>query len=335
MARSAAAIVKGFQLFSPDMRIVGVIANKAGSAGHYKMVKEAIEQECSIPVIGYLERDLQIGIPERHLGLVPSIGRGELDGFFTDLGELVASHIDLDKLIELADSPLQTCEPKLFVEQPRRLKPLRIAVAKDAAFHFYYPENLELLEAYGAQLQYFSPLAGEVVPANVDGLYIGGGFPEEFAEQLADHMDVKASFRERIQAGIPTLAECGGFMYLTDEIEDTQGNTYPMVGLIPGKVVMQKKLAALGYREINGTASNFLLGEGHTARGHEFHYSTFQPDAKLDLPRAFHTKGRLGTKLEGYTIANLVAGYTHVHFASDPGMVIRWLDACELYNKEK
>lgn len=340
MARSTAAIVKGFQSFSPGVRIGGIIANKAGSESHYKLVKDAIEQECGVPVIGHLKRDMQLGIPERHLGLVPSIGRGELEPFFTRLGEQVAEHIDLDRLLEIAESPPLSLplrllnESPLFTDQPTSKRGIRLAVAKDAAFHFYYPENLELLEQAGAELVFFSPLAGERVPADADGLYIGGGFPEEFAGRLAELTVVKESFKQRIEQGLPTLAECGGFMFLTDSIEDTQGNRYPMVGLIQGQVVMQTKFAALGYREVTGMDGNFLLGTGDIARGHEFHYSTFQPGEQLRLAPAFESQGRAGTKPEGYAVGNLVAGYPHVHFASNPGMIQNWLNACELYNKE-
>lgn len=332
MARSAAAVVKGFQSFSPGVRIAGVIANKAGSEGHYRIVKEAIEHECGVPVVGYLPREAGIDIPERHLGLVPSIERGELEPFFRKLGQLAAAHFDLDRLLDMAAGPPLACEPKLFA---RRAKPcgVRIAVAKDAAFHFYYPENLELLEACGAELVYFSPLAGDAVPAEADGLYIGGGFPEEFAERLSRSDEVKKSVRERVRSGMPTLAECGGYMYMTDAIRDTQGRTYPMVGLIPGTVTMQTKLAALGYREVTGTEHNFLLGSGAAARGHEYHYSTFQPADGTDPGPAFAylSKGRLGSKAEGVASGSLVAGYTHVHFASNPEMAVRFVQACSRY----
>jgi cobyrinic acid a,c-diamide synthase len=333
MARSAAAIVKGFQQFGHDDRIVGVIANRAGSEGHYKMVKQAIEQECGIPVIGYLPRDTDIELPERHLGLVPSIERGEMRPFFEKLVERISAHIDLDKLLELAVCDTLASSPSLFQTfNDRRVK---IAVAKDAAFHFYYPENLELLEAGGGEILYFSPLAGEEVPADADGLYIGGGFPEEFASQLAAQESVKVSIARRIAEGIPTLAECGGFMYLTESIVDTSGHVYPMVGVIPGQVTMQPKLAALGYREVEGAEGNFLLTKGEKARGHEFHYSTFQGNEGAEISAAFQSKGRLGTKAEGFTSANVVAGYTHLHFASSPHIANTWLDACERYRENR
>jgi cobyrinic acid a,c-diamide synthase len=330
MARSAAAIVKGFQSFTPGVQLAGVIANKVGSEGHYKIVKEAIEQECTVPVLGYLKREDMIDIPERHLGLIPSIERGELEPLFNSLADLITNHIDLDMLMALASHQPVTFKGSLF-PSVRKPKQVKIAIAKDAAFNFYYPENLELLEAYGAELIYFSPLAGDLLPADADGLYMGGGFPEEFADSLMGNEDVKASIRTAIIAGMPTLAECGGFMYLCESIEDTQGNRHAMVGLVPGKVRMQNKLAALGYREITGNTENFLLGSQDHAKGHEFHYSVFEPNNDQVIPSAYETKGLRGTKQEGILQHNMVAGYTHTHFASNPDMVQRWVDKCLSY----
>ncbi|EJL40605.1 cobyrinic acid a,c-diamide synthase [Brevibacillus sp. CF112] len=325
MARSAAAIVKGFQLLNPQTKIVGVIANKVGSEGHHKIVKAAIEQECGIPVVGYLKRENELEIPERHLGLVPSVERGELAPLFAKLADLIGETVDLDLVWELAKAePLQV-EPKLFAPREAAFD-VTIAVAKDPAFHFYYPENLELLQAYGAKLIFFSPLAGEGVPEAADGLYIGGGFPEEFAAELSQNEAVKESFRQAVKKGLPTLAECGGFMFLTEAIVTTDGESYPMVGLIPGKVTMQKKWAALGYREVRGKEGNFLIGPEEQAKGHEFHYSTYATDEQL--PAAYETKGLRGTKPEGFARDNLVAGYTHLHFGSNPALVKRWLGLC-------
>lgn len=327
MARSAAAIVKGFQTFSEDVNIVGVIANRVGSEGHYQLVKAAVEQECQIPVVGYMKRDDDITIPERHLGLVPSIERGELEPFFEKLGDLVLETIDIDKLYELAQAP------ELVVEEQQLgksiAKNVRIAIARDAAFNFYYQENLEFLESYGAELVEFSPLKGESLPEHVDGLYLGGGFPEEFAQELATSSVVKQSIKHAIENGLPTLAECGGFMYLTDAIETTEGESFPMVGLIPGVVQMYKNLVALGYREITGKEGNRLFQGNQCAKGHEFHYSTFHPTTKL--PPAYQTKGMRGTKEEGFLTRNLVAGYTHLHFGSCPELVENWISLCGEY----
>ncbi|MFJ7733948.1 cobyrinate a,c-diamide synthase [Lysinibacillus sp. NPDC097231] len=324
MARSVAAVVKGFQLLSDKPNIVGVIANQVGSVGHYEIAKAAIEQECGIPVIGYMKREEGIDIPSRHLGLVPAIERGELDTFFDKLGSLMAETLDLDQLLDLTKAPVLQESGQLFAEEP--YQNICIAVAKDAAFNFYYEENLALLRAKGAKLQFFSPLANEPVPAEADGLYIGGGFPEEFADILSENSDAKKSIREAIAKGLPTLAECGGFMYLTEAITNSNGHRYEMVGVIPGEVAMQTKLAALGYREIFGTQNNFLIASDEAAKGHEFHYSTY---SGTHHSPAYETKGRFGNKQEGYQAENLVAGYTHFHFVSNPRLVDNWLTACK------
>ncbi|MFB9758111.1 cobyrinate a,c-diamide synthase [Ectobacillus funiculus] len=332
MARSAAAIVKGFQCFAEGPNIVGVIANRVGSEGHFRLVQAAIEQECGIPVVGYLKRDEELAIPERHLGLVPSIERGELDSFFQRLGDLVLETIDIEKLYELAKAPQLSVSHSQFQRGETKSNSVRIAIAKDAAFNFYYKENLELLQSYGAELVEFSPLKGDVLPSNIHGLYIGGGFPEEFAEELAGQEAVKQSIRIAIENGLPTLAECGGFMFLTEAIEETNGRKHEMVGIIPGSVKMQNKLAALGYREITGAEGNFLLEQGVSAKGHEFHYSVFQP--KGEIPYAYETKGMRGKKREGYMKENLIAGYTHFHFGSCPQMAESWIRQCKEINYE-
>ncbi|MBK5502107.1 cobyrinate a,c-diamide synthase [Peribacillus sp. TH14] len=325
MARSAAAIVKGFQAFSTGPNIIGVIANQVGSEGHYKIVKAAIEQECDVPVMGYMKRELDIDIPSRHLGLIPAIERGELEPFFDKLAHLVMETIDIEQLYLLAKtSTISSGNSGIF--QSSSKKDVCIAVAKDAAFNFYYQENLELLEAKGANIKYFSPLKGDEVPVDADGLYLGGGFPEEFADELSRNEIAIKSIRNAIEKGLPTLAECGGFMFLSKSIETTSREMYPMAGLIPGRIKMQKKLAALGYREITGTESNFLIKDCEQAKGHEFHYSTFESDDVL--PHAYEAKGRFGSKKEGCIIGNLVAGYTHFHFASNPKLVENWIGAC-------
>ncbi|BDH60419.1 cobyrinate a,c-diamide synthase [Lysinibacillus sp. PLM2] len=331
MARSVAAIVKGFQMFSEGPKLAAVIANKVGSEGHYQLVKKAIEQECGIPVIGYVKRDMDIKIPERHLGLIPSIERGELEPFFEKMGDLIAETIDLEKLLEIAEAePFKVSETSsLFKNSIEKI--VRIAVAKDAAFNFYYPENLEMMEAKGVELVYFSPLDDEELPTDVEGLYIGGGFPEEFACKLEKNEKSKHSIKRAIEKGLPTLAECGGFMYLTESIETTDKKQYEMVGVIPGKVQMQQRLAALGYREIHGLNSNYLLAD-LTARGHEFHYSTYQ-NLEENRLYAYETRGMRGVNKEGYLTQNLVAGYTHFHFASNPAVVDNWISKCLQYKK--
>ncbi|MCZ2257464.1 cobyrinate a,c-diamide synthase [Sporosarcina sp. G11-34] len=331
MARSAAAIVKGFQTLSSGSNIVGVIANQVGGEGHYEIVKTAIEQECQIPVVGYLKREGGIEIPERSLGLIPSIERGELDPFFDRLGDLILETIDLDKLLEISVAqPLDIQQTNSIFEQKRE-RIVRIAVAKDAAFNSYYMENLEILESYGAELVYFSPLMDDAVPEDIDGLYIGGSFPEEFARSLGQNERMKASLRQAFEIGIPTFAEGGGFMYLTNSVETTEGETFGMVDFIPAKIKMHTKLQAIGYREISGCKENFLLGEHQSAKGHEFHYATFE--SAETLQHAYETKGMRGTKTDGFVTDNVIAGYTQFHFATCLEMVEKWIQACLIFQK--
>ncbi|MEK4227965.1 cobyrinate a,c-diamide synthase [Solibacillus sp. FSL H8-0538] len=324
MARSVAAVVKGFQMLSDKPNIVGVIVNQLGSVSHFELVKAAIEQECAVPVIGYLKKDNLLSIPSRHLGLIPAIERGDLNFFFEKLGALIAETVDLDRLLELTKADILPETGQLFEQQADT--GITIAVAKDEAFNFYYEENMELLRAKGVNLAFFSPLHNEPVPNDADGLYIGGGFPEEFAAQLQTNDIAKASIQQAIKNGIPTLAECGGFMYLTEAITTTDGERFEMTGLIPGEVVMQEKLAALGYREITGLGKNFLIAADEQAKGHEFHYSTYVGE---HVSPAYATKGRFGAKAEGYQKNQLVAGYTHFHFASNPQLVDNWIRACK------
>ncbi|MET3291057.1 UNVERIFIED_CONTAM: cobyrinic acid a,c-diamide synthase [Brevibacillus sp. OAP136] len=336
MARSAAAIVKGFQLLEPAVNIAGVIANRAGSANHFQLVKTAIEQECGVPVIGYLPHDPALTAPERHLGLVPAVERGELQPWLDLLAEKVAATVDLDQLLAITEqhASFDKPEPILFTKRDNEgLEPVTIAVARDSAFHFYYQENFELLEAYGAKLHFFSPLAGELPPGDADGLYIGGGFPEEFAARLEAQVDVRHVLKSMIEGGLPTFAECGGYMFLCEAIHDRAGNRYEMLGIVNNEVKMQTKLAALGYREAVALSDSILLAAGETARGHEFHYSSLVHELERD--HAYEVSGLRGRKKEGFAQGNVLAGYTHLHFASNPGMVQRWLSHCREWKRTR
>ncbi|MBA4494647.1 cobyrinate a,c-diamide synthase [Paenactinomyces guangxiensis] len=337
LARSAAAVVKGYQLLNPAVPIAGVIVNQAGGEAHFRMVQAAIEQECGLPVLGWLPQSTAINIPERHLGLVPAVERGEMTPLFERLAKEAERGVNLDQILAIA-----TNAPRLEELADRLFQPLAtdnqhrpvIAVAKDEAFNFYYPENLELLEMFGADLLFFSPLRGEPVPDEADGLYIGGGFPEEFVVELAGNDLVKTSFYRRITGGLPAFAECGGYMYLSRSIKDTAGRVHDMVGVIPATVEMKDHLVALGYREVKAETDQLLLRDGEKARGHEFHYSTLTPQT-ADYSPAYKTTSRWGKQQEGYAKENLLAGYTHLHFASNPAMVHRWLTACREYRHKK
>lgn len=335
MARSAAAVVLGFQKLDPRVRIAGVVANRVGSAGHGEIIRTAVERECGIPVFGTLPRREDVRMPERHLGLVPAVERGELEDLFDRLAALTEEWIDVSALLKAAREapPLGEPVPVLFAG-PKSPARVRIAVAWDSAFHFYYAENLELLEHRGAELVRFSPLAGEEVPEGSDGLYIGGGFPEEFAPVLAERRAVIEGIRRLHASGMPIYAECGGLMYLSRGIETADGRFYPMVGLVPAVVRMQRELAALGYREARAARDHLLLAEGETARGHEFHYSRLA-EIEEPYPWAYRLTGRRGSAPEGFARGMLLASYTHLHFGSRPAMVDRWLAACAAFRERR
>lgn len=333
MANSAAAVVLGFQQLDPRVPIAGVIANRVGSVGHYQLVKTAIEKATGIPVLGYLLTTPEVVLPSRHLGLIPAIERGELTPLFDRLAHQLADTVDLDALWQIAQQYGEWTPPPpvLFAGEPTPSR-VTIAVAHDRAFNFYYPENLELLEWYGARLIRFRPLDGEPVPAEADGLYLGGGFPEEFLPQLSGQRAVMESLRRAASSGLPTVAECGGYMVLMDAIQTVDGIRYPMAGIIPATAVMQKRLAALGYREVTAVSDTVLLGQGESARGHEFHYSTIQYGGDgWAWPYAFSVTSRGSVRLDGWAEGNLLASYMHLHWASRPFMVPRWIARCEAW----
>lgn len=332
VARSAAAMVKGFQMLSPNIKLCGVVANYVGSEGHYQLIRQAVEAECDVPVVGYLKRDEKIILPERYAGLVPLLKNKEQDTTFEVLSKTIQSCFDLDLLYKVMGKQNSSeMQDELFGLAKAESK-VKIAVAKDEAFHFYYEENLELLSHCGAELVYFSPLKGEKLPDDVHGLYIGGGFPEQFANELAEQNIVKKSIYDAITAGMPTLAEGGGFMYLCDSIEDMEQRKHAMIGVIPGDVKMHERYVALGYRTVMGNKNNFLFGPEETAKGHVFHYSEFHSSTKLNP--AFETSGRWGVKEEGLAKQRLVASYVHLHFGSDSELAIRWIEHCEAYKSE-
>jgi cobyrinic acid a,c-diamide synthase len=333
MARSAGALALGYARFDPGLKPAGFLLNRCGSVGHFEGVKSAIEAATGLPVLGWLPKAAGLHIPERHLGLVPTNERGVLTDFINQAGELVEGHFDLEAILRLA----ATQSPgKAVIEPPRppqpTLPPVRIAVAHDAAFGFYYEDNFDLLRQAGADLVFFSPLQAETLPPAIDGLYLGGGFPELYAAQLAANHSLLATIRRAHLSGLPIYAECGGFMLLTAAIVDLADIRHPMVGLIPGQVRMQSRLVSLGYRLVEGTADNFLLSAGQTARGHEFHWSQWEPaDPAEPAPAAFLVRPRRDAAPAtptGFRQGKLVASYIHLHFASQPDLAGNFVRAC-------
>ena len=328
MARSAAAMVSGYAKFDPALRVAGVLFNRVDSDGHYKLLKEAVEQETDVVAVGYLRPDQALTISDRHLGLVTAMeqGTGELYGL---LAKAAAETVDLDRVEALARScrELTVAAPQPVVRNHGRT--IRIGVAKDLAFCFYYPDNLELLEAEGAELMKFSPMKDQVLP-DVDMLYLGGGYPELHGEALAGNRTIRTAIREFAERGGTIFAECGGMMYLTQAIRDFAGSSHEMVGLFPAEVVMRKPGLTLGYRTVELSQDCILGVSGAIARGHEFHYSTLVPKGRLDYACALRDARGESKGPDGLVVGNTLALYTHVHFASQPQIAkalvssVRW-----------
>ncbi|THJ21654.1 MAG: cobyrinate a,c-diamide synthase [Nitrospira sp. CG24D] len=316
MARSAAAMVSGYAQFDPALRVVGVLFNRVNSEGHYQLLKEAVEQHTNVAVVGYLRQDQAVTISDRHLGLVTAMeqGTGEL---YDRLAKAAADTIDLDRIESLAGSCGVLAASPQLVKQNRQ-HTVRIGVAQDQAFCFYYPENLELLEAEGAELVPFSPLTDHAIPDDVAMLYLGGGYPELHGVALAENITMRTSIREFAGRGGTIYAECGGMMYLTQAIRDFEGRSHEMVGLFPAEAVMRKPGLTLGYRTVTLARPCILGAAGLTARGHEFHYSTLV--LKEPLTHACGLTDVQGESKgpDGLSISNVVALYTHLHFSSQP-----------------
>lgn len=314
MALSAAAIVKGFLSLREDHGICGVILNQV-SQERYPSLKRAIEKECGVRVYGYLPHLKGAELKSRHLGLVTAEEVKDLRGKLSLCAEQAERSIDLDGLIAL----MRQCPEVEALEAPeKRLGEVRIAVAMDEAFCFYYRENMSLLEKLGARLIPFSPLRGSALPP-CDGLYMGGGYPELYAEALSQNENMRISIREAVSSGLPTVAECGGFMYLTEHI-----GAFEMVSLLPGGCENEGRLVRFGYVTLKSEKESLLFGAGDTIRGHEFHY--YEADHPGDALSAVKPSGK--TWRCGHLSKALYAGFPHLSFASNPRAAERFVTAC-------
>lgn len=315
LSHSIAALVKGYTTLDPDLEFAGLVLNRVGSDRHLEILRTALAP-LGLPILGVFKREDSISLPDRHLGLIPTEELPELQEIIDRLAILGHNCFDWEKLNPL----LTACPPLAPPSVPPCPPQVRIAVARDAAFNFYYAENLELLEQMGAELIYWSPLQDPAVPAEAQGLYFGGGFPEVFAAQLAANSTMRHSVATKIAQGTPTYAECGGLMFLSQSVTDFEGQSYPMVGTLPTSAVMGKKLT-LGYRYVQALADTPLLTAGETLRGHEFHRSTLT----LESSEPLFGSSDAG---EGWHQPHLHASYLHLHWGSNPQWVRRWIERC-------
>ena len=308
---SIAPLVKGFCEWDPEVRIVGVIADFTGSARHGQLLADALRTAGLPPLLGRFDRNEAWRLPERHLGLTT----GTLDDALLDrMADAAEESIDLDRLLELARIP----RPAAVVSAAAQATSgLRLGVAQDEAFHFYYEENFELLRERGVELVFFSPLHDRDLPPELDGLWFGGGYPELFAETLAANDAMLDAVRSFAASGRVVWGECGGFLYLLAGLTGFDGVRYPMLGLLPGEGKMHSRLSALGYREAVTAADGLFGPAGTRIQGHEFHYSS------AELPAGtqpfFHARTLHGETSEAGSVHNRIAGsYLHLHFASNP-----------------
>jgi cobyrinic acid a,c-diamide synthase len=317
--RTTAALVLGCQHFDPQVPIRGVILNQIARPRHEAIIRQAIETYCGIPVLGAIPRIKCEVFPERHMGLVPPQEHGTAIRAISTARELVQKYLDLEGLWQVAAQapPLPAAPgPTATLEAT---PPVTIGVIRDSAFQFYYPENLEALEREGATLLEISALDEPVLPTGLDGLYIGGGFPETHAQALAENLSFRNSVKAAAQAGLPIYAECGGLMFLGESLQ-IRGEKFPMVGLFPYDFVMGKKPHGHGYTILEVVRDNPYFPQGAVLKGHEFHYSQMVPDPAPDTPMAFKVSrgAGIGGQREGLIYQNVLATYTHLHALGCP-----------------
>ena len=343
LSGSVAAIAHGYRSFDPIVNIAGLVLNRVGSDRHLQLLKDALEP-LQIPILGVLRRSDNITIPDRHLGLVPTAELSQLDNLIDQLAILGDTCFDWEQLLPLLKIEYrshkrsegensttnycmgaQLCAPTNY-QLP--IHPLRIAIARDRAFNFYYQDSLDLLQQLGAELIPWSPLVDPGLPEKVHGLYFGGGFPEVFAQELSANTAAMKSVQAAIQAGIPTYAECGGLMYLCEQIIDFDGKSWQMVGAIPTNAVMGSRLT-LGYRQATAVQDSPLVQAGNIVWGHEFHRShlSIMPTQPLFQAQGYDESSAIIT--EGWRSPHLHASYIHLHFGGNPEIATRFLQNCD------
>lgn len=330
LARSAAALLNGYRTYDPDLNICGVIANGVSSERHRQIIRETVEGELGIPLLGAIDNRQEIVMPQRHLGLLPAAENNDLHNVLTKLATLVEEQIDLEALLKFArQAPDLEAGAAPPVAGP--FAGVRLAVARDEAFNFYYQDSLDFLTELGAAIQYFSPLKDRTLPGDIDGIYIGGGFPEQFLPALAANQSMKEQIRFACRNGMPVYAECGGLMYLCQSICTLSGEQFSGVGLVPARVQMGNRLAALGYVRARPVNPGILGGPGMELKGHEFHWSTME-DLAEQAP-AYSLSGGRGRegRTEGYVKDNLLASYVHLHFRYSQEAARNFLAACANY----
>ncbi|MHB8993215.1 MAG: cobyrinate a,c-diamide synthase [Chloroflexota bacterium] len=329
MTRSVAALVSGYQHFEPGVDVAGVVLNNVARSRHEEMLVASIERYCRIPVLGCIPKSDQLTIPDRHLGLVPRAEDDRLVPAIEHARRIALERLDLGRILEIARSARTMAEGNGRVHGGDRSS-ARIGVLMDRVFTFYYPENLEALQRAGASLQYVDSLADPRLP-EVDGLYVGGGFPELFVEQLEANRSLREDIRRRVEDGMPVYAECGGLIYLSRRLRWGE-RCHEMVGALPCEIEMTARPQGHGYSVAEVVAENPFFPRGAVLKGHEFHNTRV---SCLDRKRAtFAYRLRRGSGIDadhndGLLVGNVLAAYTHLHASAAPGWAERFVGAAE------
>lgn len=328
-AYTLAAVIRGIAEFKSDSNIQGIILNNI-SEMTYKALKGIIEKETGIRVAGFLPRLDNLEFKSRHLGLVTPQDAEGVDKILEHLGKTAIKTLDLDMIFKIAAEA-----PDIEVIRPEIKEiahGIKIGIAYDKAFCFYYSENIELLEEMGCEIKYFSPINDTELPEEVDGLILGGGYPELYAKELSENISMLDSVRKAIRNGIPCIAECGGFMYLHEYFEDDDKNEYKGVGVIEGKAFKTDKLVRFGYIDITANESGVILNKGENIRGHEFHYW----DSTNNGCSCTAAKPSGTRKWECvHSGGSLFAGFPHVYFYSNQKAAANFINACMRYSGKK
>jgi cobyrinic acid a,c-diamide synthase len=327
-ARSVAAMVLGFESFDSDLPLAGLILNRVASESHYGLLVSAIQARCKTPILGWLSREPKIAIPERHLGLhaaaemASSLDALQLDEEFEMLANLAEKHFRIDAILRL-NCPLDNtvaAAPPAAPGLSSGTAQLRIGVARDRAFSFYYEDNLDLLREQGAQIIPFSPMADQKLPAELDALYFGGGYPELYARELSENTRMLDQVRSFARSGGHIYAECGGLLYLSQQLSTSDGGVYPLAGIVPLAMEMTGKLVDFGYVTVAFSQDCLLGPKGTLIRGHSFHYSRICSSSPVatSYQVEFSLSGR--QQQEGFTSGNVLASYVHLHFRASPAI---------------
>lgn len=326
-ARSFAAAIFGFVNFPESPDFAGVIANNCGSKRHLTILSDALESVNLPPLLGGIPKNSLPSLPSRHLGLISALKHEDSENQIKQIAGICEQCINIDKL--LSTMPVFQCtetssEPDHICETT-----VKIAYASDNAFHFYYQDNLDLLSAAGAELVPFSPLDDCSLPPGINGIYFGGGYPEEYTEQLSANRTMIASLNDFINIGKPVYAECGGFMYLSKTIKDRHSQNWNMADIFPFEIEMKESVSTLGYCDITLSQDCIIGKKGVHFRGHEFHYSEIINSHQNLLKTCYkvtYSDGR--TSNTGFTFKNVLASYIHLHWGETPTAAASFIRAC-------